>query len=121
MFRTAEEYIAQGEPDRLFEVRFPLFYVVSAAAYVDRYGAAEEYNILKHLPALDCPTLLTYGAMELREQVAFSGIPEEVEKLGPPADRFNLVVIAGADHVYTGASDILGHRISKWVGRLQPS
>jgi pimeloyl-ACP methyl ester carboxylesterase len=116
-FAAAEALVREGRGDDLMLVKFPLAYHVAAAGYVDRYGPAERYNVLKLLDRVRSPTLVTYGTSELQGDLAFRGMSEAVEKLRTGANALEVSVIAGADHIYTGLHDALAGRITAWLGR----
>jgi len=117
-FAEAEQLVAAGKADELMLVQFPIAYYVTAAGFVDRYGPAERYNILRMLDRVKCPTLMTYGSSEVQAHDAFRGMPEAVEKCATEQNRLQTAVIAGADHQYTGCYDTLAGRINKWAARL---
>jgi pimeloyl-ACP methyl ester carboxylesterase len=117
-FAEAEQLVALGKADELMLVQFPIAYYVTAAGFVDRYGPAERYNILRMLDRVTCPTLMTYGSSEVQAHDAFRGMPEAVEKCATEQNRLQTAVIAGADHQYTGCYDTLAARINKWAARL---
>jgi hypothetical protein len=114
-FAEAEAHVAAGRPSELMLVKFPLAYYISAEGYLDRYGPAERYNILRLLPSLRTPTLVTYGSQEVQQHEAFAGMPEEVDHLATPDNPLKVAVIAGADHIYTACHDSLAAVIGKWV------
>ena len=116
-FGRAQAHVAAGRPDELLLVKFPLPYWVSTAAYVDRYGPGETYNVLRRIERVPVPTLITYGSRELQTDVAFRGMPEELEKLPVAAPR-QVAVIAGGDHSYSTVELALADRIELWLARL---
>jgi pimeloyl-ACP methyl ester carboxylesterase len=118
MFAKAEQLVSDGRGDELLLVQVPISYYVTAAGYVDRYGPDEHYNVLKLLGRVCCPTLVTYGSSEMSADVAFRGMSEAVAALATPANRLQVAVIAGADHIYTACHDVLALRIASWLGRL---
>lgn len=117
-FSEAEGLVALGKSDELMLVQFPIAYYVTTAGFVDRYGPAERYNIVRMLDRVQCPTLVTYGSSEVQAHDAFRGMPEAVEKCATERNRLQTAVIAGADHQYTGCYDTLAARINKWAARL---
>ncbi len=119
MFDTAEEYVRQGRGDDLLLAKFPLRYYVSATGYIDRYGPAERYNVLRLLDRVPCPTLVTYGSLEEQGDLAFRDMPAAVAKTATAENCLQVAVIAGADHIYTGCHDVLAGRITAWLNRLQ--
>ena len=101
--------VKTGRGDELFTSKFPFPLLITAAGYIDKYGPAERYNILKFAADLPCPALFTYGSKELASGgIAFAGLPEALMAL-PNADRRSVAVIEGADHVYTGVADDWRH------------
>jgi len=118
-FARAQELVNAGREDELLLVDFPLKYYVSAGGFVDRYGPEERYDVVGLLDRVRVPTLVTYGSSEVQGNIAFRGMPEDVEKEATAANMLQVAVIAGADHIYTGCHDALAGRILWWLGRLE--
>ena len=117
-FSTAEQMIAEGRGDELFTGKFPFPLLITAAGYLDKYGPAERYNILRFAADLPCPALFTYGSKELTAGgIAFAGLPEALLALSGARNR-SAEVIDGADHVYTGLGAELAGRITAWLQSL---
>jgi hypothetical protein len=117
-FARAQELVGAGREDELLLVDFPLKYYVSAGGFVDRYGPEERYYVVRLLDRVRVPTLVTYGSSEVQGNLAFRGMPEDVEKTATAANLLQVAVIAGADHIYTGCHDALAGRILSWLGRM---
>lgn len=113
----AEAHLAAGRASRLMDIRFPLPYSISAAGFVDKYGPAERYNVLRFVDRLPCPALFTYGGQELQSNVAFQGLAAELEALDPQRQRWAVETVADADHFYSAARDGLWSRIGRWLKR----
>jgi pimeloyl-ACP methyl ester carboxylesterase len=112
---TAEEMANAGQGDELFTSKFPFPMLMTAAAYIDKYGPAERYNILKFAADLPCPALFTYGGKELDSGgVPFAGMPEAVSSL-TNGERRAVRVVEGADHVYSGVAPQLADQIAMWL------
>lgn len=122
MFRQAmnqaEALFAAGQGETLMQVEFPLPYIVTAAGYIDKYGPAERFNVIEHLPRLACPTLITFGSVEVQSNVAFRGLPEALEEATAGQPHITIATIAGADHVYSGVRAELIARIERWLAKL---
>jgi pimeloyl-ACP methyl ester carboxylesterase len=115
---TAEELVKAGRGDELFTSKFPFPMLMTAVAYIDKYGPAERYNLIQFAADLPCPALFTYGSKELTHGgIAFAGVPDALAAL-PNADRRAVAVIEGADHVYTGVGENLSQEIVNWLRRL---
>jgi alpha/beta superfamily hydrolase len=94
-------------------------FVITAAGYVEKYGPDERYNFLKFLADVRCPTLITLGAKELQNNVAFQGLPLELEQL--TSARPQVQMIPGADHFYTGTRTELVNVVARWLGGALPA
>ena len=116
-FSTAERMLKEGRGEELFTSKFPFPLLITANAYIDKYGPAERYNLLKFAGDLPCPALFVYGGKELAGGgIAFAGMPEALMSL-PSADRRTTAIIDGADHVYTGTGEQLAEAVVGWLAR----
>jgi pimeloyl-ACP methyl ester carboxylesterase len=114
---AAEAHIAAGRPDELMSIRFPIPYVITAAGYLDKYGPAENYNLLGLVDRLPVPTLFTFGSSEVQQGIAFRGFPDALEEARAAGARLKTVVIAGGDHHYTGVQGDLLNAVERWLHR----
>jgi len=113
--QTAEELVKAGKQDELFTSKFPFPMLMTAGAYIDKYGPAERYNFLKFAADVPCPALFTYGSKELDGGgIAFAGLPDALMSL-PNADRRSVKTIERADHVYSGVAPQLAEAIASWL------
>lgn len=116
-FGEAARLVEEGRGDTLMSVRFPIPYLVAAAGYVDKYGPAERYHIVRHARQVTCPMLFTFGTIELRRGVAFEGLSDELNELAGQGSDLTVAVIAGADHFYTAARGELIGQVESWLRR----
>jgi pimeloyl-ACP methyl ester carboxylesterase len=115
---TAREFVDKGQPEALFQAKFPFPILITAAGYLDKYGPDERYNILRYVGQVTCPMQIVYGQQELdRGGVAFAGLPDELRSRQRPDQQLQITTIAGADHVYTGLYDQLTAAILTWLTR----
>src|SRR4029078_2689323 len=99
----------------LFTSRYPFPLLITAAAYIDKYGPAERYNILNFAADVPCPALYIYGGKELSHGgIPFAGLPEALESL-PNSDRRSLRIVEGGDHFYAGKSSKLAETVAEWM------
>jgi pimeloyl-ACP methyl ester carboxylesterase len=111
----AEQMMAEGRRDELFTGKFPFPLLITASGYIDKYGPAERYNILRFADRLTCPTVFFYGSRELEQGgIAFRGMPEALRML-PGAERREVRTIDGADHFYAGTAELLAGGIGQWL------
>lgn len=111
----AERFIADGKPETLLSIRFPIPYMITAESYLDKYGPAERYNLLKYLERLTLPTLFTFGSQEVQQGIAFRDFPDKLAKAEAAGAKLKTAVIAGGDHHYTGVQGALLDTIERWI------
>jgi hypothetical protein len=116
-YHQARALVEAGEPGTLLEVRLPLPFVITAAGYAEKYGPDERYNYLRFLSAIHCPTLITFGSVEVAGNRAFQEAPAALTQAIAGHAHFSCRVIDGADHFYTGARDGLAGAIETWLRR----
>jgi len=100
-YEQARELVDEGRARQLIEILFPLPYAISADGFLDKYGPDERYDVLKLIPRVACPLVVTYGSEELSTSAAFRGMPEAIGELSG-SERRQLMLVGGADHFYTG-------------------
>lgn len=114
---TAEELTKTGRGDDLFTSKYPFPLLITASAYIDKYGPAERYNVLKFTANVPCQTLFVYGSKELATGgTPFAGMPEAVMSL-PNNNRRHTITIENADHFYTGVTQDLAEKVCTWLSR----
>jgi len=119
-YALAERHVEGGQPGALLEVTFPLPYLVTAAGYLEKYGPDERYDYLRFVGSVPCPTLMTFGSLEVENNVAFQGVPEALSELGERARQVSVVPVAGADHFYTGMREEIAARVEEWLRSAFP-
>ena len=107
----AEQLVARNESQMLFQATFPYPLILSAATYVDKYGPAERYNLLRFANKTTANTSFLFGELELDDSNgAFHGLPTEIRDLSwetPP----RIETIAQANHFYSGAQQRLNDSV----------
>ncbi|MBL8849085.1 MAG: alpha/beta fold hydrolase [Planctomycetaceae bacterium] len=101
-FRRADALVSRGEGEVLLQVRQPLTIVMPASGFVAKYGPHDEYDIMKLLPHVHCPTLVVIGTESAKNVPAFDGLREELERIAASRTGLNVVVVEGADVSYQG-------------------
>ena len=112
----AKALVDDGRGDEILEVAGPLRGTLSSATqYLEKYGPDDNYNILKYLPQVGCPTLVTTGTEEARTMAAFRGLHERLEALSRQQPNLSAVRIQGADHSYTGVRQEMFQAAWEWL------
>jgi alpha-beta hydrolase superfamily lysophospholipase len=122
-----EEYYAQatrlieaGTPDALFSADVPTSLLMTARVYVDKYGPDERYDVVKYLPDVKVPMLVTIGGEEgvhadRPDRFGFGGLAEKVTALAERQPNLTFELIPGADHQYTNRTDQLWAAAERWL------
>jgi dienelactone hydrolase len=119
-YDRAQRLVDAGDPDSLFAADLPTSLIATARTYVDKYGPAERYDILKYLPDVQTPLLVTIGGEEgiypdKADRFAFGGLAEKVEALASDLPNVTFELIPGADHAYTNRTDQLWTTVERWL------
>jgi hypothetical protein len=117
-YAEAERLLQAGTPGALMDVQLPLPFVITAAGYLEKYGPDERYNYLRFVGGLPCPALVTLGEVEVANNMAFAGAPEELTRLAARRPGLRVEVVSAADHFYTGAREALAERVEAWLKSL---
>lgn len=114
-YQRAEALVHAGEPTALLEVKLPLPFIITAAGYVEKYGPDERYNYLKYLPSLRQRALVTFGSIEVENNMAFRSAPDAVAELARKHTNLAVTTVAGADHYYTNGRAALVEQVERWL------
>jgi pimeloyl-ACP methyl ester carboxylesterase len=114
-YARAERLVASGQPTALMDVKVPMPFVITAASYLEKYGADERYDFLRFVSRAKCPTLITYGSIEVESHIAFRGVPEAVNALQERCPQLRVELVPGADHFYSGCREEVARRVEAWL------
>ncbi|MFP6658359.1 MAG: alpha/beta hydrolase [Pirellulales bacterium] len=113
---TAEQLIAAGHSQKLFQATFPFPFAVSAATYLDKYGPPSRYNFLRFMNRITCPVFFIFGSDELDNGgAAFAGLAADIAQSsgsGPPP---RCAVIPDANHLYVGCHEPLAEGVVAYL------
>jgi pimeloyl-ACP methyl ester carboxylesterase len=121
-YDRAQQLVDDGAPDSLFAADLPTSLVMTARTYVDKYGPAERYDVLEHLPNVRTPLLVTIGGEEgiyqdRPDRFAFGGLAETVAALASDLPSVTFELIPGTDHAYTNRTDQLWAVVERWLSQ----
>jgi pimeloyl-ACP methyl ester carboxylesterase len=114
----AQQLIDSGHPETLIDTIYPIPLWVTAEVFIQKYGPKETYDILQHIPKVQCPLLVMVGTAEAQMMMAFQGLPPLLEKLAAVMDQVTFASIPGADHAYTHQRDYVWGVVSQWLEKV---
>jgi hypothetical protein len=117
----AHRHVEDGEPNALMWVKVPMEYVSGAAAYLDKYGPDERYNVIRNVASIHGPVLAMTGTEEVARRFAFDGLPDAFDEVRQGKANLTHLTIPGGDHLYTGVQDFVFPRVVEWMERLESS
>ena len=112
----SQELVESGQGQDLMHVDFPFPTHICAASYWDKYGPANRYDWLKLAEGVSIPVLLAFGENELRDNPAFQGLIQDVQRFVESAGEFNLEIVKSADHFYSGVHHRASQAMTDWIG-----
>ncbi|MBI4200689.1 MAG: alpha/beta fold hydrolase [Chloroflexi bacterium] len=116
-YEKAVALVDSGQPDALFPVNFPMPHLWSAAAYIDKHGPQERYNVITFTSKVNCPLLLLAGALETHPRLRDAAKDAYATIKGRKDVR--LVIAEGADHGWAGQHERLFDEVLGWLGKLK--
>ena len=117
-YESAEQLVRAGAAQSLIEVQLPLPMVITAGGYVEKYGPDERYNFLQFIARVANPIRLTFGSVELENNLAFRGLPEQLAPIAATHPSMQVDTIARADHFYSAVRPELAERVESWLREL---
>ena len=114
----AQQYMDSGQPEALIDTAYPIPLLVTAAVFIEKYGPAEHYDILRHIPHVQVPLLIMVGTAEAQTMMAFQGLPPWLDKLAGEMDNLTFASIPGADHAYTHQRDYVWNVVQQWLEKV---
>jgi pimeloyl-ACP methyl ester carboxylesterase len=114
----SQRHIDSGHPEALIDTIYPVPLLITAKAFMEKYGPEEKYNILQYIPKVRVPLLIMIGTEEAQTMMAFKGLPVAVEKLAGELDHLTFASIPGADHAYTHQRDYVWGVVRRWLEKV---
>jgi dienelactone hydrolase len=118
----AEQLVAEGRGDELLPLLEgqPIFFAIESAgylAYINRLvGPFVADGHPPWIADIHMPVLATLGTMEFNPNLR--ALVEEMQGRAVHAPRFDIEVIDGADHGYTGRERELAEVVARWLETL---
>jgi pimeloyl-ACP methyl ester carboxylesterase len=115
-YRRADALVSRGEGEVLLQVRQPMSLVMPASGFVAKYGPHDEFDIVKLLPHVQCPTLVLIGTESAKNVAAFDGLQVELERIAAGRSSLKVVAVDGADISYQGHFGAPFEHMVDWLG-----
>ena len=113
---TADRMEAEDRALDLFYVDFPIKEMFSAAAYLDKHGPAERYNIIQHAPKIRVPLFVLSGSLETHTRLL--DVPQDMITAAVNSPRAEYLVLEGGNHSLTNMMPEAGEAVLNWLASL---
>ena len=113
---TADRMEAEGRALDLFYVDFPIKEMFSAAAYLDKHGPLERYNIIQHAPKITVPLFVLSGSLETHTRLL--DVPQDMITAAVNSPRAEYLVLEGGNHSLTNMMPEAGEAVLGWLASL---
>ncbi len=121
-YEPAKKAMDEGDPERLITTAYRRSMPFTARTFVDKYGPGARYDIVKHLPNVKIPLLVTLGGLEPIPEnpgrVSHYETPDLMARLTKERQNLSYAEIPGADHPYTGKAKELWDAVRGWYKGL---
>ncbi len=113
---TADRMEAEGRALDLFYVDFPIKEMFSAAAYLDKHGPLEKYNVIDHAPKIRVPLFVLSGSLETHTRLL--DVPQDMITAAVNSPRAEYLVLEGGNHSLTNMMPEAGAAVLDWLASL---
>jgi alpha-beta hydrolase superfamily lysophospholipase len=114
---TADRMEAEGRAMDLFSVDFPIKEIFSAAAYLDKHGPPERYNIIQHAPKIRVPLFVLAGSLETHTRLL--DVPQDMIIAAVNSPRAEYQILEGGVHSLNNVLPEASAAVLNWLGSLQ--
>ena len=114
-FSTANRNVQEGRSHDLIAVTQPMPFLVTSAGFLDKYGPADSYDLIKLLPQVPCPALYVLGTQSPTQSIGFAGLIETLSVLTRDNSHIQLSLVDGANINYSELEYTPFERVMKWL------
>ena len=116
---TADQMESEGRALDLFAVDFPIKEMFSAAAYLDKHGPLERYNIIQHAPQIRAPLFVLAGSLETHTRLR--DVPQDLTLAAVNSPRADYRILPGGNHSLTNMMPQASAAVLQWLASLADS
>lgn len=114
---TARRMVADGRPEDLFRVQFPIPQLFSAAAYLDKHGPEEKYHLIPLAPRICVPLLSLNGSRETHTRLR--GMAQDLAAAACHSPHAAAGMIDGGEHSLVNRTAEASAAVINWLSQLE--
>ena len=115
---TAQRLMAQGEPDGVFRVGFPIPQFFSAASYLDKHGPFEKYNLINLADRIRVPILALNGTRETHTRL--KDMAQDLARAAVNSPRAGAIMVEEGEHSLVNRTAEASAAVLQWLAALSP-
>jgi pimeloyl-ACP methyl ester carboxylesterase len=116
--QRSKQLEAEGKGHELMDVKFPIPQMFSAAAYLDKHGPAERYNLVSLAHRVKIPMFIVAGSLETHTRLR--DIPRDLAGAAVNSPQVAYTVIEGGNHGLGNRQQEATAAVLDWLARLSP-
>jgi len=116
IIERARELVAEGRASEVMDVKFPMPQLFSAAAYLDKHGPEELYDLVRLAPRIKVPLLVVGGSLETHTRLR--DIVRDVAQAAVNNPRAEYVIIEGGQHSLGNRRQESAATVLDWLASL---
>lgn len=116
--QRANQLVAEGKGQELMAVKFPISQLFSAAAYLDKHGPAERYNLVTLAPRVKVPLFVVAGSLETHTRLREAARDIALAAVNSPRAEYR--VIEGGNHGLGNRRQEAAAAVLNWLASLSP-
>ena len=118
IIQQADQMEAEDKALELMTVNFPIPETFTAAAYLDKHGPAERYNLITLASRIKIPMLVIGGSLETHTRLLNMAGDLTFSAINSP--RAECVIVEGGNHAITNKGDEASEAVLNWLASLTP-
>lgn len=113
---TAQRLIAEGDPDGVFRVNFPIPQFFSSASYLDKHGPFEKYNLINLADRIRVPILAVNGSRETHTRL--KGMAQDLARAAVNSPSAGAIMVDEGEHSLVNRTAEASGAVLQWLAAL---
>ena len=113
---TAQRLIAEGDPDGVFRVNFPIPQFFSSASYLDKHGPFEKYNLINLADRIRVPILAVNGSRETHTRL--KGMAQDLARAAVNSPSAGAIMVDEGEHSLVNRTSEASGAVLQWLAAL---
>ena len=113
---TAQRLVAEGNPNGVFQVIFPIPQFFSAASYIDKHGPFEKYNLINLADRIRVPMLALNGSRETHTRL--KDMAQDMARAAVNSPDATAIMVDEGEHSLVNRTSEASAAVLLWLAEL---